>query len=859
MNSAIAKPLSTNPVLPYPSHFATIDGYQVHYLDEGEGPVVIMLHGNPTWSFYFRNLVGALKDKFRVIVPDYIGCGLSDHPTDAHFRAVDRMDQTEKLIDQLGIKKFSLVLHDWGGPIGTGVAVRRLDAVERIVYLNTTLTEIDSLPKIIKTAAKPIIGKFITKRTKRFLKLTTEFGVAKKLQKDVKAGYLHPYKTSDRRTAIWDFVADIPFENTHPTYAELLTLSQKLPLLKDKPVQIIWGLQDPCFHKEMLGKVAQHFPHASVLEIPDASHLVLEDAPELAASTIREFLLNPSPRTWTTELASQDAFVEDSSALYSAYYRYASKHPDQEMFVEGKFKRDSAGYSHTKYQDFQQLVNKFQRGLDNLGLVRNDRVLFLVPANIEFLALALAVMGRGGIPIFVDPGVGKDNLKKVLNQCDPAAVISIPKGHLLKFLARDVFKKLKFHLTVSDWIFWGKSSASFLKKYSAAPLPPVKSPGVSFIAFTSGATGTPKGVMFTDEVIKGQLKVLQDQLGVTAGGRDLPLLPIFSLFNVALGLSTVLPPLDASKPLAFEPSYVVRAIHDLNISSSFGSPTLWNKIADYCVLVGKTLPSITKVFIAGAPVPDALLEKLRPLIPNGEVFTPYGATEALPVSLISASQRIDHNPRSPAQTGEVGVNVGKAVAGCQIKIIRASNTPLTSISSMEELPPCTIGEIIVRGAHVSPSYLSAHLGADAANKNGKILDSDAVWHRMGDVGYLSADGDLYFCGRKAHIVSVGSKSHYSVPIEQIFNMHEKVKRSALIALGNGKEAAIAIEPLPQYFPDTDDAKNRFIAELKEIGKANPISQGVSKFFFHPSFPVDARHNAKIFRDKLGAWASNNPQ
>ena len=181
---------------PFESHYVTVDGYKMHYVDEcsvddstneaNNKEVVILLHGNPTWSFYYRNLITHLSKSYRVIAPDYIGCGLSDHPQDKHFRAVDRVRQVQHLIDTLGVYKFSLVMHDWGGPIGTRVALNNLDRVQKLIYLNTTLTEVDSLPKIIKTAAMPLIGKWVTQYTSRFVQLLYKFGTCKKLSKEIK-------------------------------------------------------------------------------------------------------------------------------------------------------------------------------------------------------------------------------------------------------------------------------------------------------------------------------------------------------------------------------------------------------------------------------------------------------------------------------------------------------------------------------------------------------------------------------------------------------------------------------------------------------------------------------------------------
>ena len=432
-------------IFPFKSHYIDIAGFKMHYIDIGQGPVVLLLHGNPTWCFFYRQLIESLRDRFRVIAPDFIGCGFSDHPKDVHFRAGHRIQHLEEFVDKLALENFSLVMHDWGGSIGTGVAVRRIEAVEKLVYLNTTLTETEALPAIIKLASKPFIGRYLTQGSTRFLKLATKVGVSRKLSKDVQKAYLLPYKTKARRTAIWDFVADIPFDSRHPSYADMLFLADRIPQLANVPVQIVWGLKDPCFHREMLNRVAEHFPQARILEIPDASHLVLEDAPELANATIRSFLLGEH----TESKAIKDSRAtfgpsEDAkqNALYAAFVATAKKYRDSPAVIVPSFLGDNVKYSQINYGEFADLVNKYQRGLSKVGLERKDRVLMMVSPGIDFLALSLAVMGRGAIPFFLDPGMGKEKLFDCIKEIHPDIFIGSPKAQLLRLLKR----KEKFSL-----------------------------------------------------------------------------------------------------------------------------------------------------------------------------------------------------------------------------------------------------------------------------------------------------------------------------------------------------------------------------------------------------------------------------
>ena len=839
-------------LLPYQSHFMEIDGYQMHYLDEGprEAPVVLLLHGNPTWCFYYRQLLEVLRPAFRVIAPDYIGCGLSEHPTDAHFRAVHRIDHLEQFVGRLGIKRFSLVMHDWGGSIGTALALRRPEAIEKLVYLNTTLTETESLPKVIKTAARPVIGRFLTKHTKHFLKLTTTLGASRKLPKDVRRGYYYPYKTRARRTAIWDFVADIPFDSSHPSYSNMLEMADGLPKLSHVPVQIVWGLKDLCFHREMLNKVAQHFPQAAICEIPEASHLVLEDAPELANRVISEFLRAPGEMAEVRSVSALALEQSGMNPLYQAFCEIAKHLAHKNAVIVPSFFLDVLRYEHLNFRDLMLLINKYQRGLEYLGLRNGDRVLMLVPPGIDFLALSYAIFGRGAIPVFVDPGMGRENVFRCIKSARPNVMIGSPKAQLLRLKRRELFPELKFHITASEWFYTGGPTLSYLKKFSSRPLPEVEAPETALIAFTSGATGTPKGVVFTRDMLREQLRIFSEVFGIEAGRKDLPLLPVFSLFSLACGVCSVFAPLNPAKPLELEPDKIAKIIDDLEVDYSFGSPALWTRIGEYCVRSRAQLPSLKRIFMAGAPVSKATLNLVKGLLKTGEIYTPYGATEALPVTFVSGAEILANQDRR-AISGEIGTFVGRNVPGVDLRIMKAVDGELSSIESARFLPAGEIGEVLVRGRNVSPEYFEQ----PGPTAQAKVRDGAGFWHRMGDMGYLDEQGSLYFCGRKAHIVRAGGQIFYSVPVERIFNQHPRIKRTALVEDKKLGQASIAVEPLPQHWPESEEARLQFARELLDIGQSDPISAPIAKVYFHQSFPVDARHNAKIFRDRLSDMIS----
>ena len=263
----------------------------MHYLDEGEGPVVVMLHGNPTWSFYYRNLVNTLVAAgFRCIVPDHIGCGLSDKPSDYPYTLERRIDDVERLIEHLGIERFSLIIHDWGGAIGCGLAARRPEALEKLVVLNTAAFRSRRIPWRIAAIKVPLIGEFIIRRLNGFAGPATRMAVESPLSKDVKAGYLWPYQNAADRVAIWNFVKDIPLFKCHRSYTILSEVEDGLSKLSSKPVQVVWGGRDFCFNLHFFKRWCQLFPEAEVHLHEDCGHYILEDGGSRVLTEIQSFL-----------------------------------------------------------------------------------------------------------------------------------------------------------------------------------------------------------------------------------------------------------------------------------------------------------------------------------------------------------------------------------------------------------------------------------------------------------------------------------------------------------------------------------------------------------------------------------------
>ncbi|MGB0416176.1 MAG: alpha/beta fold hydrolase [Coraliomargarita sp.] len=294
MSALLASDLPPDVRMEYPytgNWFEQPDGAKMHYLDEGAGPVVLMVHGNPTWSFYYRGLVNRLSAMgFRCIVPDHVGCGLSDKPQDYSYTLKRRIDDLERLVDHLGVERFSLIVHDWGGAIGCGLAGRRPQALEKLTLLNTAAFRSKRIPARIAAVKIPVLGEAIIRALNGFAGPAAIMSVKTPLAPAVKRGLLWPYRSWKNRVAVWNFVKDIPLGPKHSSYDELNRVEEGLARLKDKPVQIVWGGKDFCFNMHFYRRWLEFFPEADAQLFSQHGHYILEDGGRTVEDAIVQHL-----------------------------------------------------------------------------------------------------------------------------------------------------------------------------------------------------------------------------------------------------------------------------------------------------------------------------------------------------------------------------------------------------------------------------------------------------------------------------------------------------------------------------------------------------------------------------------------
>ncbi|MEX2352798.1 MAG: fatty acid CoA ligase family protein, partial [Gammaproteobacteria bacterium] len=346
-----------------------------------------------------------------------------------------------------------------------------------------------------------------------------------------------------------------------------------------------------------------------------------------------------------------------------------------------------------------------------------------------------------------------------------------------------------------------------------------------------------------------QVKALQSLYNIRPGERDLATFPLFALYAPAMGMTSIVPDMDFTRPGSVDPERVFHAIRQYDATTMFGSPALLDRVSREGVKNSITLPTLKRVLSAGAPVSPVIIERFsKLLVGDAKIHTPYGATESLPVSSIAGNEVL-RDTRHATNAGK-GICVGTPVAGLEIAIIAITHKPVPHWDQSLTLEPCQTGEIVVSGPQVS----SAYYNRPEATALAKIYADDGrIYHRMGDTGYFDEQGRLWFCGRKDHCVNYNDQTYFSICCEGVFNMHEKVYRTALIGLKrqNFITPALCVEIEPEY-QHTD--KMTLKTELLALGARYQHTRAIGDIFFHPGFPVDIRHNAKIDRDALARWA-----
>ena len=507
------------------------------------------------------------------------------------------------------------------------------------------------------------------------------------------------------------------------------------------------------------------------------------------------------------------------------------------------------------FRELNTLSDRIAHGLVSRGICRGVRTVLMVTPSPEFFALTFALFKLGAVPVLIDPGLGVKNLKKCLAEAEPDAFIGVPKAHIARILFGWGKETLRTLITVGPRLFWKGTTLSNLianRDDLAFPLAPTQRDDIAAILFTSGSTGPPKGAVYSHGNFTAQVETLRKIYAIEPGEIDLPTFPLFALFAPALGMTAVIPEMDFTRPGSVNPRKIIDTIRSYGVTNMFGSPALINRVGSFGKKRGTRLPSLKRVISAGAPVSAAVMERFSGMLNHGvEIFTPYGATEALPVCSIGSNEILTETRRITDAGG--GICIGKPVAGVRLEIIEISDGPIPRWLDTLRVPLHQIGEIIVQGPQVTRRYYNR----SDADELAKIADpaGGGFFHRMGDLGGMDDDGRVWFCGRKSHRVITSTETLFTIPCESVFNIHPDVFRTALVGIG---EAGLQLPVLcVELVKGKRIDKEKVRRELLDIGAAHIHTHGINTILFHPGFPVDIRHNAKIFREKLALWAARS--
>lgn len=531
--------------------------------------------------------------------------------------------------------------------------------------------------------------------------------------------------------------------------------------------------------------------------------------------------------------------------------RMAELHPFQEavIFPNGRDAFGRLQSSLLTYAQLDGLSERAARGLVRMGIGPGTRTAFLVKPSLEFFVMTFALFKAGAVPVLIDPGIGIRNMKRCLAEADVEAFIGIPAAHVARLLFRWRGKgRWKKTVSIGRRSFLGSPSYEEILRRGEEAIELPESHEPAAILFTSGSTGSPKGAVYSHANFLAQVDLLRESLGIEPGERDLCTFPLFALFAPALGMTAVIPEMDFTRPARVDPWKIKEAIETFGIRNMFGSPALIRRVGSYGSERKWFFPSLKRVISAGAPVPASVMMQFKTLLPSdARFFTPYGATETLPVAV--AESRLLEGTRKASEKGR-GVCIGKPVPDTRVHILRISDEAWRDFSSADLLASGQIGEIIVSGRQVTESYHNR----PEANALGKIRDGEGrLYHRMGDLGYFDAEGRLWFCGRKNHRVQSREGDLYTIPCEAVFNQHPLVARTALVGLGEApaQKPCLCVEAKGPLSPAQ---KAALLADLKATAKRHEHTEAIQTFLLHRDFPVDIRHNAKIFREKLKVWA-----
>ena len=515
-------------------------------------------------------------------------------------------------------------------------------------------------------------------------------------------------------------------------------------------------------------------------------------------------------------------------------------------------------YTDCTFAELDNLSNSYARGLGSYGIGPGVRTALMLKPGLDFLAVFYALFKSGAVPVLIDPGIGKESLKQCLQEASPEAFIGTFKAQF----ARKVFGWAKGScdkfVTAGPTFGVGGINLKQLTEMGGLTADSVlhepDPADMAAILFTSGSTGAPKGVVYRHRHFTAQVELLREIFDIKAGEVSMQTFPPFALFDTALGMTTVVPDMDPTRPAEASPEKLISAIEQFEVSSLFGSPALLDRMSRYCEANSKRLDSIKRIMSAGAAVPIQTIRRLeKSLYDDTVIHTPYGATECLPVSNIT-NLELDDKLEGMIESGE-GICVGKPLDANSVKIIKISDIAIDSYDEITPMPPGMAGEILVSG----PSCTDTYWQQPEATRMAKVEEDDgSTWHRMGDAGIIDGMGRLWFLGRICQRIDTGTEVLFADQCEAVFNQHPDCARTAVVGVGTaGRQIPVLCIELIGKLAAVDLERVHF--DLLQLAQAHTLTRSVRTVLIHDGFPVDIRHNSKIDRAQLANWAATRMQ
>ncbi|MGR0162165.1 alpha/beta fold hydrolase [Paenarthrobacter nitroguajacolicus] len=846
---------------------------------------LLCVHGNPTWSYLWRTLLSAGADAahpWRVVAVDQLDMGYSER-TGTFRRLADRINDLGDLTNALGLDgPVVTVGHDWGGVISSGWALEHPQLVTGVVLTNTAVHQPSesALPPALRLALHPAVHRWGTTTSDAFLRVTHSLATPP-LAADVRRAFMAPYRGAGRRAGVGNFVADIPAGSSHPSFPALTRVAEGLRGLK-VPALMLWGPKDPIFSDRYLKDLIGRIPHAEVHRFEGAGHLLPEDrnvaTPVFDWLAVHSAEISGGGSRFTVaangaspkDLADEEDSGEATEAVFRPLWDSLSELSEglaKEDTAVAEMASDGSVRRSLSWQELDRDILGLAAGLREAGVGQGSRVSLMVPPGTDLTVALYACLKLGAVVVVADAGLGTKGMSRAVKGATADFLIGIDKA----LAAASVLGWPGRRISVQDLpaarrrILGVETSLAALRRRGGAPgagrgdeLPNVDPAAPAAVLFTSGSTGPAKGVLYTHCQLAAMRDTVAATFGIRSGARLVAGFAPFALLGPALGAVSVTPAMDVTAPRTLTARALADAAAAIDATVVFASPAALRNVvatredltkAGRSDLENSALENVELLLSAGAPVPVQLLEQVQQLMPHASLHTPYGMTEALPVTDISLEeiQAADADAAAGTVLGAGnGVCVGKPVHGARMAVVPLAADG-TAPGSGGVTEANVTGEIVVSAPHVKEAY-------DRLWLTQRESAGLAGWHRTGDVGHFDAAGRLWVEGRLAHVVTAPGTAVTPVGAEQSIERLDGVRMAAIAGVGpSGTQAVVAVVETVPRAPKAGPAAPQLAGRVRRA--ASQAGVDVSAVLVVPAQPTDIRHNAKIDRTRLARWAS----